>query len=107
MMKREWDPVPWPLKENELYQLEIFRGLIFLNKKKLNFQKYSGHLFYRHDGSDNLIDSFDFKFRDFYGLETDLETMHIRATSKDMLIWVRKLKSLMMIKIFKINFFSK
>ena len=28
MMKREWDPVPWPLKENELYQLEIFRGFI-------------------------------------------------------------------------------
>ena len=107
MMKREWDPVPWPLKENELYQLEIFRGLIFLNKKKLNFQKYSGHLFYRHDGSDNLIDSFDFKFRDFYGLETDLETMHIRATSKDMLIWVRKLIILMMTKIYKINFFLK
>ena len=61
-------------------------------------------MFYRHDGSDNLIDSFDFKFRDFYGLETDLETMHIRATSKDMLIWVRKLIILMMIKIYKINF---
>ena len=56
-------------------------------------------MFYRHDGSDNLIDSFDFKFRDFYGLETDLQTMHIRATSKDMLIWVRKVKILIVFMI--------
>jgi hypothetical protein len=52
MMKREWDPQPWPMTYDEIYQLEIFRG----------------HLYYRHDGSDNLVDSFQFKFIDHYGL---------------------------------------
>ena len=26
MFKRDWDPVPWPLKEAEFYAFEIFRG---------------------------------------------------------------------------------
>ena len=26
MFKRDWDPIPWALKENEFYQFEIFRG---------------------------------------------------------------------------------
>ena len=63
----------------------------------------SGHLYYRHDGSDNLVDSFDFKFRDFYGLESEVETMHIRVSSKDMLIRVSK-KTFLIIIIIQYNF---
>ena len=44
-----------------------------------------GHLYYRHDGSDNLEDSFKFKVRDFYGLETEVQTMRIIAEQNDLL----------------------
>ena len=57
MLKREWDPIPWTIKDNEIKQYEIFRG----------------HLYYRHDGSENLEDSFTFKVRDFYGKESPVQ----------------------------------
>ena len=58
MIQREWDPVPWPLQESELYQFEIFRG----------------HLLYRHDGSDDLDDSFKFFFRDHYKRQAGIKS---------------------------------
>ncbi len=58
MIQREWDPVPWPLQERELYQFEIFRG----------------HLLYRHDGSNNLEDSFNFFFRDHFKRQAGIES---------------------------------
>ena len=45
----------------------------------------SGHLYYRHDGSENLEDFFRFKVRDFYGHETEVQEMRIIAEQNDLL----------------------